>query len=131
LYLADLRIEFKSKCTLHKGRITKTEILVSNGDINLTVMHYHWTEWQDFKVPNDDFKTPFYLLQKSRASPTCTVVHCSGGVGRSGTLVAIEMCLMQLAAGRALDVFDMVACLRRKRAQSVQTKEQYLFIFRC
>ncbi|VDM47416.1 unnamed protein product [Toxocara canis] len=130
LLIADLRVEIKGRWIYHKGKIKRTQILVSNGDVNLTVIHYQWTDWPDFKVPNEDFKTPFYLLQKSRASPTCTVVHCSGGVGRSGTLVALEMCLMQLAAGRVLSVSDMVACLRRKRAQSVQTKEQFLFIYR-
>lgn len=58
------------------------------------------------------------------------MVHCSAGIGRSGTLVAIELCLMQLVAGNELVVPDMVACIRRKRAQSVQTREQYLYIFR-
>uniref|UniRef100_A0A9J2P137 Protein-tyrosine-phosphatase n=1 Tax=Ascaris lumbricoides TaxID=6252 RepID=A0A9J2P137_ASCLU len=130
LFVAGLQIEIKARSTFHKGRIIKTQIVLSNGKVNLTVMHYQWTSWPDFKIPNEDFKTPFYLLQKSRTSPTSTVVHCSGGVGRSGTLVALEMCLMQLAAGRVLRVSDMVACLRNKRAQSVQTKEQYLFIYR-
>lgn len=83
-----------------------------------------------FQIPINDYKTPFYLLKKSRVSPTCTVVHCSAGVGRSGTLVAIELCLMQLLAGNELVVPDMVAFIRQKRAQSVQTKEQYLYIFR-
>lgn len=58
------------------------------------------------------------------------MVHCSAGIGRSGTLVAIELCLMQLVAGNELVVSDMVAYIRQKRAQSVQTKEQYLYIFR-
>ncbi|MCP9259933.1 Protein-tyrosine phosphatase [Dirofilaria immitis] len=93
-------------------------------------MHYQWISWADNQVPINDYKTPFYLLKKSRISPTCTVVHCSAGVGRSGTLVAIELCLMQLVAGNELVVADMVAYIRQKRAQSVQTKEQYLYIFR-
>lgn len=58
------------------------------------------------------------------------MVHCSAGIGRSGTLVAIELCLMQLVAGNELVVSDMVTYIRQKRAQSVQTKEQYLYIFR-
>lgn len=58
------------------------------------------------------------------------MIHCSAGVGRSGTLVAIELCLMQLVAGNELVVSDMVAYIRQKRAQSIQTKEQYLYIFR-
>uniref|UniRef100_A0A0R3RT44 Protein-tyrosine phosphatase n=1 Tax=Elaeophora elaphi TaxID=1147741 RepID=A0A0R3RT44_9BILA len=127
---AGIRIELRERNKSKSGDIIMTQLLLSRGNANLTVMHYQWISWADKQVPVNDYKTPFYLLKKSRISPTCTVVHCSAGVGRSGTLVAIELCLMQLVAGNELVVPDMVAYIRQKRAQSVQTKEQYLYIFR-
>ncbi|KAL3997251.1 Protein-tyrosine phosphatase family protein [Acanthocheilonema viteae] len=127
---AGIRIELRERNRSKSGDIIMTQLLLSRENANLTVMHYQWTSWLDKKVPVNDYKTPFYLLKKSRISPTCTVVHCSAGIGRSGTLVAIELCLMQLVAGNELVVPDMVAYIRRKRAQSIQTKEQYLYIFR-
>uniref|UniRef100_A0A1I7V853 Protein-tyrosine phosphatase n=1 Tax=Loa loa TaxID=7209 RepID=A0A1I7V853_LOALO len=127
---AGIRIELRERKRSKNGDIIMTQLLLSRGNANLTVMHYQWISWADKQVPVNDYKTPFYLLKKSRISPTCTVVHCSAGIGRSGTLVAIELCLMQLVAGNELVVPDMVAYIRQKRAQSVQTKEQYLYIFR-
>uniref|UniRef100_A0A915PZU8 Uncharacterized protein n=1 Tax=Setaria digitata TaxID=48799 RepID=A0A915PZU8_9BILA len=127
---AGIRIELRERSTSKRGNIIMTQLLLSRENANLTVLHYQWLSWADHMVPANDYKTPFYLLKKSRVSPTCTVVHCSAGVGRSGTLVAIELCLMQLVAGNELVVSDMVAYMRRKRAHSVQSKEQYLYIFR-
>ncbi|VDK78991.1 unnamed protein product [Litomosoides sigmodontis] len=127
---AGIQIELRERSTSKNGDIIITQLFLSRENTNLTVVHYQWTSWADKQIPVNDYKTPFYLLKKSRISPTCTVVHCSAGVGRSGTLVAIELCLMQLVAGNELVVPDMVACIRRKRAQSVQTREQYLYIFR-
>ncbi|VIO95197.1 Protein-tyrosine phosphatase containing protein [Brugia malayi] len=127
---AGIRIELRERNRSKDGNIIITQLLLSRGNVNLTVMHYQWISWADKQVPVNDYNTPFYLLKKSRISPTCTVVHCSAGIGRSGTLVAIELCLMQLVAGNELVVSDMVTYIRQKRAQSVQTKEQYLYIFR-
>uniref|UniRef100_A0AAF5Q0D0 Protein-tyrosine phosphatase n=2 Tax=Wuchereria bancrofti TaxID=6293 RepID=A0AAF5Q0D0_WUCBA len=127
---AGIRIELRERNRSKNGNIIITQLLLSRGNVNLTVMHYQWISWADKQVPVNDYNTPFYLLKKSRISPTCTVVHCSAGIGRSGTLVAIELCLMQLVAGNELVVSDMVTYIRQKRAQSVQTKEQYLYIFR-
>ncbi|VDM98435.1 unnamed protein product [Thelazia callipaeda] len=127
---AGIRIELRERNRSKSGNVIMTQLLLSREDVNLTVMHYQWISWADHQVPSNDYKTPFYLLKKSRVSPTCTVVHCSAGVGRSGTLVAIELCLMQLVAGKELIVPEMVAFIRRKRALSVQTREQYLYIHR-
>ncbi|CAJ0592489.1 unnamed protein product [Cylicocyclus nassatus] len=91
-----------------------------------TITHYQWKEWNDYKAPRDNIIT---LLQKVRGKST-VVVHCSAGVGRSGTFVAIEMCLQDLANGRMINVQQAVISLRRCRALAVQTFPQYLSIFR-
>ncbi|KAK5974503.1 hypothetical protein GCK32_009474, partial [Trichostrongylus colubriformis] len=55
---------------------------------------------------------------------------CSAGVGRSGTFMALEMCLQDLANGSPINVYQAVVSLRRCRALAVQTFEQYLSIHR-
>lgn len=60
------------------------------------------------------------------------VVHCSAGVGRSGTFIALDRALQQLAArADALDIFGMVHQLRRERVWMVQTEQQYICIHQC
>lgn len=60
------------------------------------------------------------------------IVHCSAGVGRSGTFITLDRALQQLAAhADALDVFGMVHAMRRERVWMVQTEQQYICIHQC
>lgn len=60
------------------------------------------------------------------------VVHCSAGVGRSGTFITLDRALQQLAAhAEYLDIFGMVHAMRRERVWMVQTEQQYICIHQC
>ena len=58
------------------------------------------------------------------------VVHCSAGVGRSGTLVALIRArhILLRCPGQQLDLFNVVLELRRQRHMSVQTEAQYVWL---
>ncbi|VDK27469.1 unnamed protein product [Anisakis simplex] len=62
------------------------------------------------------------------------VVHCLAGVGRSGTLAALDICCRKLdytekqQTGPLVDVKDTVLRLRSQRELAVQSPEQYLFL---
>lgn len=60
------------------------------------------------------------------------VVHCSAGVGRSGTFVLVDICTRQLELGDALKEFDIQEVLldmREQRYGCIQTAEQLRFCY--
>uniref|UniRef100_A0A672NCK0 protein-tyrosine-phosphatase n=1 Tax=Sinocyclocheilus grahami TaxID=75366 RepID=A0A672NCK0_SINGR len=86
----------------------------------------------DFGVPF----TPIGMLKFLKKVKTCNpqyagpiVVHCSAGVGRTGTFIVIDAMLDMMGAERKVDVFGFVTRIRAQRCQMVQTDMQYVFIF--
>ena len=62
--------------------------------------------------------------------PSLTAVHCSAGVGRTGTFVALWNLLDEAAALGGVDIADAVRRMREFRFKMVQTADQYVFIYR-
>nr|XP_006825209.1 PREDICTED: receptor-type tyrosine-protein phosphatase mu-like [Saccoglossus kowalevskii] len=56
------------------------------------------------------------------------VVHCSAGVGRTGSFISIDSMLKMAKAEGCIDVFNFVKRGRENRMHFVQTVEQYEFI---
>jgi protein-tyrosine phosphatase len=85
------------------------------------VYHFLYKKWPDFGVPAlEDLDSFFALMRLSRernASPSNPrVVHCSAGVGRSGTFIALEHLMRELDAG-VLEDWDE-ACAAGKAAKA-------------
>ena len=62
------------------------------------------------------------------------VVHCSAGIGRTGTFLVIHSefakYLKAKSQGDVFDIFETVRSLRKQRYYMIQTEEQYLFCYR-
>ena len=57
------------------------------------------------------------------------VVHCSAGVGRTGTLIALDIGIQGILQGDSkIDVLRIVSTMRQDRPGMVQTKDQYKYI---
>ena len=59
--------------------------------------------------------------------PIC--VHCSAGIGRTGTFCAIDISINRLNDLKVLNIEETINRIRRQRAQSVQTRDQYVFCY--
>ncbi|CAL2029700.1 unnamed protein product [Caenorhabditis brenneri] len=112
--------------TMSTLRITKKD----NKDATLTVKHIHWHNWPDHGVP-DNFVSPLRLLNVFKGCHKPIVVHCSAGVGRTGTLVLIFIVLESLSLPDFAGVPRLFARLREERFKSIQTEMQYLYVHRC
>lgn len=93
--------------------------------------HIQFTSWPDHGVPED----PHLLLKLRRRVNAFSnffsgpiVVHCSAGVGRTGTYIGIDAMLEGLEAENKVDVYGYVVKLRRQRCLMVQVEAQYILI---
>ncbi|WKX89535.1 hypothetical protein Q1695_008862 [Nippostrongylus brasiliensis] len=120
-------IKVTLKKTKWEGPIKFSQLELEYLHESRQINHYQWQDWVDSTAPTSG--TLVELLKKVRGKST-VVVHCSAGIGRSGTFVAVEMCLQDLANALPIDVYKVVSALRRCRALAVQSFEQYLAIYR-
>jgi protein-tyrosine phosphatase len=71
------------------------------------------------------------LLSFVRGSKKPIIVHCSAGIGRTGSIVAIEFILERMQSGIPCEAMDQILKdLRDQRPYSIQTDLQYLFVHR-
>ncbi|VDK46902.1 unnamed protein product [Cylicostephanus goldi] len=100
--------------------------MVKNGQ-RLFVKHHRWKTWPDKTVPKS-LLAVFRILQVVRGTSRPIVIHCSAGIGRTGSVVAIEMGLQTLLAGQKLNLLDVCRKIRDQRMHSVQVEVQYVYV---
>uniref|UniRef100_A0A8C9ZL35 protein-tyrosine-phosphatase n=1 Tax=Sander lucioperca TaxID=283035 RepID=A0A8C9ZL35_SANLU len=96
------------------------------------VTQLHFTSWPDFGVPFSPIGMLKFLKKVKAVNPPFSgpiVVHCSAGVGRTGTFIVIDATIEAMHAEQKVDVFGFVAKIREQRSQLIQTDMQYSFIY--
>jgi len=106
-------------------------MLMLQGGSTLAVQQFHFTTWPDHGVPLYPtsllaFHKKFRGCSDSPSGPT--VIHCSAGVGRTGTFIALDYLLDQAKAEHKVDVFGCVCQMRTSRVNMVQTEVIIVYI---
>ncbi|NXF09314.1 PTPRV phosphatase, partial [Smithornis capensis] len=100
------------------------------------VSHLHYTAWPDHGIPESTTSImTFRELVREHIQSTKdagpTLVHCSAGVGRTGTFIALDRLLQQMKQEKVVDIFGVVYALRMNRYLMIQTLSQYIFLHSC
>ncbi|XP_051530862.1 receptor-type tyrosine-protein phosphatase epsilon-like isoform X2 [Myxocyprinus asiaticus] len=96
------------------------------------VTQLHFTSWPDFGVPFSPIGMLKFLKKVKQVNPSYAgpiVVHCSAGVGRTGTFIVIDAMIDMMYTEQKVDVFGFVSRIREQRSQLIQTDLQYSFIY--
>ena len=135
-----LKINFIEREELIPDAVDLKKFKINN---DLEVIQMHILCWQDHGMPNDPNLSNdiFYQMinyikkQREENNKAPIVVHCSAGVGRTGTVIAIYIILYcleylkKLGKSLIMNVFNVVRKLREQRYSLVTDTDQYQFIY--
>jgi protein-tyrosine phosphatase len=117
----------------HKHFIVRTFEVEFEGEVR-ELKQFAYTSWPDHGVPLTTgellgFRNAVRISVKDPNLPL--LIHCSAGVGRTGTYIAIDRLVQQaLDMGGQMNVDAIVSEMRMARNVMVQTEVQYMFIYR-
>ncbi|XP_069963810.1 phosphatidylinositol phosphatase PTPRQ isoform X4 [Bactrocera oleae] len=112
----------------------RSELFITQDKYGLKrkIDHFFFKKWPDHGCP----KNPAHLINFIRkirshglSSYSPTVIHCSAGVGRTGTFIALDIIMQRLKYEFKINIYETVKKLRFQRMKMVQTLEQYTFLY--
>ncbi|KAG6557699.1 hypothetical protein Mapa_000464 [Marchantia paleacea] len=97
------------------------------------VLHLEHLEWPDFGVPSTTapVREMIRSVQFIPVDAGPFVVHCSAGIGRTGTYCAIDHTLRRIINGdlTAVDICQTIRTFRKQRFGMVQTRDQLRYCY--
>lgn len=92
--------------------ILATFVFFSQTGEKREIHHFHYTTWPDFGVPESpaSFLNFLFKVRESGAlgmDHGPAVVHCSAGIGRSGTFSLVDTCLVLVSAFASSPPFSL------------------------
>ncbi|KAL4946159.1 hypothetical protein BDV06DRAFT_218683 [Aspergillus oleicola] len=132
-----LESEWNQDC---RSEIRKLELTL--GSKTKTVWHFLFAGWADYSKPVGEDRDALLQLIETTAEKAASpqnprIVHCSAGVGRTGTFIALDHLLQELESGELLKVtdeeadpvFETVDQMREQRMMMVYNEMQLIFIY--
>ncbi|EPB78571.1 Protein-tyrosine phosphatase [Ancylostoma ceylanicum] len=90
----------------------------------------HMTSWPDRGLPISGRHVLRLIRQVNgdKLDNGPIVMHCSAGIGRTGTIILIDVILRRLFNAKEIDMVEMFKTLRNQRASCIQVEGQFVFI---
>ncbi|XP_061196039.1 receptor-type tyrosine-protein phosphatase alpha-like [Saccostrea echinata] len=99
---------------------------------NLTVMMFHYTKWPDHGVPDPLSLVIFHrhvMRMSDISGGKYTLVHCSAGIGRTGTYIALDALYREGEKTGKVNVQKYVEIMRKDRMNMIQGSDQYEIVY--
>ena len=81
----------------------------SDSENELTVTHMHYTAWPDHGLPQNAMSLISFIGRVRKEHPVSLdqplLVHCSAGVGRTGTFILLDRVMQQMKREGTLSIY--------------------------
>ncbi|XP_041352202.1 receptor-type tyrosine-protein phosphatase mu-like [Gigantopelta aegis] len=124
-------LEVTSLNVLERADYTTREfrLKTEQGAWSKIVKMFHFTTWPDHGVPSAPALLGFWKqVKKETESSGPVVVHCSAGIGRTGTFIGLDYLMDEVQDTQVVNIFQCVRAMRDNRVNMVQTVGQYKFL---
>ena len=86
---------------------------------------FHYLAWPDHGVPDNAISMVNFIKRVRKTHPysrqDLLLVHCSAGVGRTGTFITLDSMMERIKMEDSINIFEFVSNLRKQRVLMVQT----------
>ncbi|XP_062618451.1 receptor-type tyrosine-protein phosphatase epsilon-like, partial [Saccostrea cucullata] len=95
------------------------------------VLMFHYTRWPDHGVPDPLNLLVFHrhVMKTSPQTGKYTLVHCSAGIGRTGTYIALDALYREGEINGRVNVPMYVRNMRKDRMNMIQGEDQYRVLY--
>lgn len=150
----EFQVLTKDVKSIDSYKVSNIEIIETKTNSKHTFIHYHFLNWPDFGIPESpkefigfieivhdrynkiinelyDYESELetYYIPEGKSPPPPILVHCSAGVGRTGTFVTIAINQKRAKYEGKLNIKDTLKIVRTQRSGSIQMPQQYIFCF--
>ncbi|XP_030374954.1 tyrosine-protein phosphatase 10D [Scaptodrosophila lebanonensis] len=129
-----LNVRVKSKESFELYERTELSVVHDLYGLKQKVIHFYFKKWPDHGCPENPLHLITFLRKvkaEKRPNYSPIVVHCSAGVGRTGTFIGLDLIMQRLKSESKINIFETVKKLRFQRMKMVQTQQQYTFLYSC
>ncbi|CAJ0608258.1 unnamed protein product [Cylicocyclus nassatus] len=125
MFVNTKKVEFEEQFTIYT-----IELLPEGCSDSHIVKMIHMTNWPDKGVPASGRHVLRLLRMVVANRLDCgpIVVHCSAGIGRTGSIILIDVILHKLFSGEKIELPRLFKQLRDQRASSINTESLYVFV---
>ncbi|XP_062576058.1 uncharacterized protein LOC134237898 [Saccostrea cucullata] len=114
---------------------TQRDINMTNKKTNVvkTINQVQFTAWPDHGTPSPIELLVFYrhVMRLMLMYPeSLLVVHCSAGIGRTGTFIALDALYKHGQKEGKIDIVEYVKIMREDRMNMIQNEDQYVFLYK-
>ena len=120
-----VKVTIQESLTLAAYTVRTFSLQMEGNKMERIIRQFHFTIWPDHGVPNNCAVMLNFIRRVRKmhpySNPCPLLVHCSAGVGRTGTFIVLDTMLERMKEEDTLNVYDYVKLIRQQRVLMVQT----------